>query len=135
MLALRAVQPEGRLARDHDGVGRHGGVGRGHGHEARPEASPNVGAGQGLAGRIEGRLRDGVVLGRELELHHVADGGFEVLGGVGEGAVQGADADDVDFDACFLGCSVCEVVLSKSCRARKTYRVQSPCSGHRRRKL
>lgn len=37
-----------------------------------------------------------MVVGRELELYHVADGGFDVVGEVGEGAVGGADLDDVD---------------------------------------
>jgi len=49
-----------------------------------------------LAGCVEGGLGYGVVGGCELELDHVADGGFDVVGEVGEGSVGGADLDDVD---------------------------------------
>lgn len=37
-----------------------------------------------------------MVGGGELKLHHVANGGFDVVGEVGEGAVGGADLDDVN---------------------------------------
>lgn len=98
MLALRAVDPHGGRAVDHDGVGGRGGRGGGDGHEARVEASRVGVQRDGLARLVEGRLRDGVVGGCELELHHVALGGDEVVGEVGERAVGGADADNVDGD-------------------------------------
>lgn len=97
MLPLTAVQPHGRGVVDHDGVrGCRGSRERG-GHEARVDALDGRGdVLDGRAGRVKGRLRDGVVGGCELELDHVAYSGFQIVGREGEGAVERADADDVD---------------------------------------
>lgn len=88
MASLRAIDPDRRRAVNHNAVCRRR-RGRGtDGHEARVEA---LGAGRverdGLAGLRKGGLRDGVVVGRELELHHVADVGFDVVGRVAERAI------------------------------------------------
>lgn len=52
--------------------------------------------GDRLAWVVEVGLRDSVVLGHELELHHVAFGGDDVVRRVSEGAVCVADGNDVD---------------------------------------
>ena len=95
MGGLRAVYPDRGGVVDGDGVG--GGVGGagGHGHEAREEARHVAVAGDGLAWLVEGRLRDCVVARRELELHHVAYGGLDVVRAERERARLGADSDDV----------------------------------------
>ena len=81
MAGLRAVDPDGRRVINHDGVCRCRRRGAGYGHEAGVETD--------CAGHVErdrlawlckGGLCDGVVIGRELELHHVADVGFDVVG-------------------------------------------------------
>lgn len=58
-----------------------------------------------LAGSVEGRLRDGVVAGHELELDCFAGLGGDLVGGVDESAVV-ANGDDVGFlggDGCREG--------------------------------
>lgn len=91
MLALGAVHPDGLGVIDRDGVDRghsHGGAGGGRlepGVEARDVL---VVQGDGLAGIVKGRLRDRVVACDKLELHHVADGGLDVVGRELERAVD-----------------------------------------------
>ena len=95
VLALGAVQPQRVGVVDLDRVGRDhalGGAGRNR-EEARVEARDVAVLGDGLARRIKGRLRDGVVAGVELELHKLAGLGRELVWRVGQAAVLG-DGDD-----------------------------------------
>jgi hypothetical protein len=111
VLALGAVDPDGRGAGDVDGVsGRHahGGAGGG-GLEARVEARGVAVHRDGLARVVEGRLRRRVVAGHELELDAVADGRLEALGGVLQRAV---DADG-DYPV-LLGCPTLLALLLAS---------------------
>jgi len=96
MASLRAINPNrSRVINRNSVCGR--GRGRGtDGHEAGVETnSARRVESDGLAGLCEGRLSDSVVVGRELELDHVAYRGFDVVGAVGEGAVCVADLHDV----------------------------------------
>lgn len=81
MLGLRAVDPYWRRVVDHDGIcWRCRGRSR-HRHEARVETRcAGLVQSDRLAWLGEGGLRDGVVVGRELELHHVADVRLDVVG-------------------------------------------------------
>lgn len=108
-LAVRAsgaVEPHGGLVLDRDGVGRDLAlVGAGiDGHRARVDTVVSV---HGGADVVEGGLRDGVGASPELELHHVANSGLDLLGPVLQtgGIVDGvpADGDDVDINGC-SGC-------------------------------
>lgn len=102
MAALSAVDPKGVGVVDHDGVNgahAHGLAGR-RGDEARVEASSVGVLRDRLAGLVEGRLGRGVVSSKELELHHVAYRGLDVVGFICEAVVDG-HLDDVDF---LLGC-------------------------------
>ena len=100
MLPRGAVDPDGLGVVDHDAVRVDDS--RGHGGlcvlEPGVETRGVAVQADGLAGLVEGGLGDGVVAGEELELHHVAHGGLEVVRREGEGAVL-ADADDVDRHA------------------------------------
>lgn len=101
MRALGAVHPDGSGVVDLDGI--RGGLSGALGNEleAREEAlHGGVVVGDGLARLVEGRLRDGVVSGGELELHHVSYGGGHFVGEVLELAAGGADADDMDGGLC-----------------------------------
>jgi hypothetical protein len=108
---LPTVEPHGRagwagyLQHQHwggagVGGGHEAGVdGWGHGHatcRGHPSGGhPSGGHGHGLhflAWFLEGGLRDGVVLGHEIELDHVVLGGLDALGGVDE-ARRAADSD------------------------------------------
>lgn len=102
MLSLTTIEPHGCSGVYHHGVSRGGSGGSSDGHEAGVDAGEVGVHGDGLAGSVEGGLRDGVVVGGELELDHVADGGFDVVGVVGKGSIAGADLDDVDCD-CSIG--------------------------------
>jgi len=102
MRALGAVQPHWRSVVHHNRIcGCHliGGL---DGHVARVDARYVLhDVGDGHAWGVEGGLRDGVVHGRELELHHVSNLCLDVVGCEGLGAVHAADFDDVD------GCVLC----------------------------
>lgn len=99
MHSLRAINPNRVRGVDHDRVRRRCRRAARHGHETAVETScAGCVHGDGLARLREGGLCHGVVVGRELELHHVADGGFDVVGRVGEGAVCAADFHDVHDD-------------------------------------
>lgn len=119
---LPAVEPHGRagwagyLQHQHwggagVGGGHEAGVdGWGHGHATcrghpsgrhpsggHPCGNGHTTGGHGhglhfLAWFLEGGLRDGVVLGHEIELDHVVLGGLDALGGVDE-ARRAADSD------------------------------------------
>ena len=114
---LPAVEPHGRagwagyLQHQHwggagVGGGHEAGVdGWGHGHATcrghpsggHPSGNGHTTGGHGhglhfLAWFLEGGLRDGVVLGHEIELDHVVLGGLDALGGVDE-ARRAADSD------------------------------------------
>jgi hypothetical protein len=81
MLGLGAVDPYGRCIVDHDSVCWCCCRGSGHGHKAGVETYCAWGVqGEGLARLGKGGLSDGMVGGRELELHHVADFGLNVVG-------------------------------------------------------
>ena len=83
MATLRAVEPDGRCVINHDGVCRCRGRGARYGHEARVETHRAWGVQRDrLAWLREGGLCNGVVVGRELELHHVADVRLNVVGRV-----------------------------------------------------
>lgn len=96
MLRLATVTPDGRRVVDHDRVRRSRRGSGSRGHETRPETdcARRVESNR-LAWIREGRLRDGVVGGTELELHDIADCGYDVVGTVSQGAVCAADPDDV----------------------------------------
>lgn len=84
-----------RLTERSGGRNLHGNLGRrrdgvvGVGEEARVHAARH-----GLAGRVERRLRHGVVLGQELEDDRVADGHAELVG-LEDEAARAADLDGV----------------------------------------
>jgi hypothetical protein len=97
MLGFRTVDPHWFCVVDEDGVGWDGHVCGGDGHEAGEDAG-YVGAvhADRLAGVVEVGLRDGVVLGHELELYHVTLGSGDVVGAVGEGTVGVAHRYDMN---------------------------------------
>jgi hypothetical protein len=96
MLCLGAVDPHGRCGIDEDGVGRHAHVSRCNGNEARENACGIRVQAYRLAWIVKIGLRDGVVLGHELELHHVAFSSGDIVGRICEGAIRVADGYDVD---------------------------------------
>ena len=98
MLGLRAVNPHGIGVIDQDGEGWNlSGIG-GNGHESGEDTGDGGVQGDGLAWVVEVGLRDGVVLWHELELHHVACSGDNVVRPVRQAAVRVADGDNVDVD-------------------------------------
>jgi len=103
VLALGAVQPDGLGVINHDGVsGYHARLlGRSGGLVAGVEAG-DVGhhGADGSAGLVESRLCHGVVACNELELHHLARAGLDVVWRVHEGVVGGGDSDNLDFLCC-----------------------------------
>ena len=83
MASLRAVEPDGRRVINHDCVCRCRGRGARYGHEARVETHCTRGVQRDrLAWLRKGGLCDGVVVGCELELHHIADVRLDVVGRV-----------------------------------------------------
>jgi len=74
MLSLGAVQPHGRGAVDHDGVGGCQSCCGCYGHESRKDTSHIGGQADGRAWRGERRLGDCVVCWGELELDHLSHG-------------------------------------------------------------
>jgi hypothetical protein len=80
MLRLTTIQPNWLRIINLDRIRRRVGIRSLDGHEPRKYARHVAGLGDGHAGLGEGGLRDGVVVGCELELHHVACGGFYVVG-------------------------------------------------------
>lgn len=103
VLALGAVQPDGLRVVDHDGVGGDHArlLGRGCGLVAGVEAG-DVGhdGADGSARLVECRLCHGVVACHELELHHLARVGLDVVWRVHERVVGSGDGDDLDFLRC-----------------------------------
>lgn len=99
MHSLGAIQPNRRCVVNHDRVCWRRRCCGGDWHEPRVEAG---GAGHvhcnGLTGLREGGLCHGVVVGRELELYHVADIGLDIVRAVGQGAVCVADFHDMYGD-------------------------------------
>lgn len=109
MASLGAVDPERGGVVDLDGVGgdHASGLRGSDGHEARVEASHVAhDAVDGLARLVEGGLGDGVVASNELELHHVACSGLDVVGRVGQRVVGGADRDDLHLLRYWEGVSI-----------------------------
>lgn len=96
MLGLRAVDPHGRGGINEDSISRDLRIGRRNRHETGEDACDARVQGDRLAWVVEIGLRDTVVLGHELELHHVAFGGDDVVGRVSEGAVCVANGNDMD---------------------------------------
>jgi hypothetical protein len=96
MLGLCAVDPHGRGGINEDSKSRDGRISRLNGHETREDACDAGVQGDRLAWVVEVGLYDRVVLGHELELHHVAFGGDDVVRRVSEGALCVADGNDVD---------------------------------------
>jgi hypothetical protein len=86
MGCLRAVDPDGCGIVDGDGV--RGGISgtRCYGHEAGVKASDIAVHAYGLAWLVKGGLRNSVVASSELELHHVAHSGLDIVGRVRDGA-------------------------------------------------
>ena len=83
--------------------------------------------GDGLAGVVKGRLRDGVVAGVELELHKVADLRRDLLGREGLAAVAG-DSDDVGGLG-VLGCCLLVLGSLSNIHAGQLTRCQARESG------
>jgi hypothetical protein len=99
VLALRAIDPDRRRVVNHNRISGRCRRGARYWHETAVETLRAWGVhGDRLAGLREGGLRDGVVVGRELELHKVADVGFDVVGGVGKRPVGVADFHGVHDD-------------------------------------
>lgn len=96
MLSLRTVHPYWRRRIHHNSIRRHSRRRSAHRHEPGVEARSVGVETDRLAWLIKGRLCDGVVCWCELELHHVALGGDDVVGGVGQAAICRTDFDDVD---------------------------------------
>jgi len=80
MLPLRTIQPHGRRIVNCNRISRRHRRRRSYRHEARVDTRCVTVHSDRLAWVIEGGLRDSVVGGRELELHHVTDGGDDVVG-------------------------------------------------------
>ena len=105
MLGLAAVQPQRLLILDHDRVDRnhpHALAGF-HGLEARVDTlDAGVDVVDGDTRVVEGGLGDGVVTSPELELHHCAGLGGDLLGEELEFSlvVDGVHADGDDLDIC-----------------------------------
>jgi len=81
MLGGGAIEPYRIGVFDKNGEGWHRGAGRGHRHEARPEACAAVRLREGFAWLVEGGLGYGVVLRVELELYHLANSGCDGVWG------------------------------------------------------
>ena len=99
MHSLGAIQPNRRCVVNHDRVCWRRRCCGGDWHEPRVEAggARHVHC-DGLTGLREGGLCHGVVVGRELELYHVADIGLDIVRAVGQGAVCVADFHDMYGD-------------------------------------
>jgi hypothetical protein len=96
MLCLRAIDPHGRRVVDENSISGDAQISHQDGHEAREDACQVGVHADRLARVVEVGLRDGVVLGHELKLHHIAFGGGDLVRRVSERAVRVADGYDVD---------------------------------------
>jgi hypothetical protein len=94
---LRAIDPQWFCIVDEDSVGGDRRSRSVDGHETGEDACDVRVHGDRLAGVVEGRLCDGVVLWHELKLDHVSNCRGDVVGRVDIGAIGVANGDDMDI--------------------------------------
>jgi hypothetical protein len=80
MLCLGAVKPHGGCVVDQNSICGNRGSGGCDWHEARVDTSDVGVEGNRLAWVVESRLGDCVVIGRELELHHISNSRCDRVG-------------------------------------------------------
>lgn len=107
MLALAAIIPKRHRILDHHRERWHLRIRCLHRHVAREEGR-HIGhhVADGRARAAESGLHDGVVLGVEMPLYHVANGNVDAWRRVDQGAILVGDFDDVHGDSVGCGRSV-----------------------------